>query len=185
MALTSSNMLPLGSRFPHFSLFDTTSQSTFDSESITIKNSLVVMFICNHCPFVIHLHKGIQNLYHDYKNKGVTFIAISSNDVENYPQDNPTFMQSLFSSLSLDIPYLYDESQNVAKQFEAACTPDFYVFDNELKLQYRGQFDSSRPNNDVEVTGEDIRKALDAIAEGEKVFDKQVPSIGCNIKWKS
>ena len=144
----------------------------------------VIMFICNHCPFVKHVNAGLVELANDYRPKGVSFVAISSNDVENYPEDSPEKMKDYAARLGYPFPYLYDESQDVARAYKAACTPDFYVFDSEMKLVYRGQMDSSRPNKGIPVTGEDIRAALDNILAGKPVSAEQMPSLGCNIKWK-
>ena len=152
MARTPSNMLPLGTQAPSFSLLNTVDDSVFSFNKLEQK-ATVVMFICNHCPFVIHLHKGLQSLVSDYKDKEVSFVAINSNDVENYPDDRPELMKVLFDDLGFDFPYLYDETQSVAKAYDAACTPDFYIFDSEMKLAYRGQFDASRPGNNIAVTG--------------------------------
>lgn len=185
MARTPSNMLPLGTKAPDFTLRDTISQGALSLADITSEKATVIMFICNHCPFVIHLHNGIRNIVDDFSAQGVSFVAINSNDVANYPEDSPEKMTQLFRTLGLDIPYLYDESQNVAKAYEAACTPDFYVFDKELKLAYRGQFDDSRPDNGTTVTGDDLRGALKALLKSESPTKDQKPSIGCNIKWKA
>ncbi len=144
----------------------------------------VVMFICNHCPYVKHVIEGIVSLANDYIPRGIAFIAISSNDADNYPEDSPDKMKETALKLGFPFPYLYDESQEVAKAYSAACTPDFSIFDGDLKCVYRGQLDDSRPGNDIPVTGRDIRHALDALLSGEKISDDQVPSVGCNIKWK-
>jgi thiol-disulfide isomerase/thioredoxin len=142
------------------------------------------MFICNHCPFVKHVNDELVRLGNDYKDKGIGFVAISSNDVENYPDDSPGLMKIVAQELEYPFPYLYDETQEVAKAYDAACTPDFYVFDKNLKLVYRGQLDDSRPGNDIPVTGKDLRSALNALIDGKEVSDDQKPSLGCNIKWK-
>ena len=142
------------------------------------------MFICNHCPFVKHVNQGIVSLANDYQDQGVSFIAISSNDVENYPQDGPELMKENALREGFPFPYLYDESQEVAKAYDAACTPDFYIFDQGLELVYRGQLDDSRPGNGLPVTGKDMREALDALLVGKPALEVQKPSIGCNIKWK-
>ena len=184
MARTPSNMLALGTQAPDFTLIDTVSDSTMSLNEIKGSKGTVIMFICNHCPFVIHVNTEISKLAKDYAKKGINFIAISSNDVENYPADAPDLMKQKAIDEEYIFPYLYDETQKVAKQYDAACTPDFFVFDNKLKLVYRGQLDDSRPGNDIPVTGKDIRNALDAIIEGKVVSEIQKPSIGCNIKWK-
>ncbi len=184
MALTESNMLPLGTTAPAFTLPDTISGNNISLNDIQSDKATVVMFICNHCPYVIHVNEEIVRLASDYKAKGVSFVAISSNDVENYPMDGPDKMKEHAAAVGYNFPYLYDESQEVAKAYDAACTPDFYVFDGNMKLTYRGQLDGSRPNSGVPLTGEDLRAALDAVLEGKDVSAMQRPSAGCNIKWK-
>ena len=183
MARTPSNMIPLGTYVPEFNLPDTVSGKNFSSEELKGKIS-VVMFICNHCPFVKHVNDQLVNLSNDYISRGVKFVAISSNDVANYPDDSPEKMKETAQLLRYPFPYLYDESQTVAKSFDAACTPDFYVFNEEGKLVYRGQLDDSRPSLDLPVTGKDLRAALDHTLAGKPVSELQRPSIGCNIKWK-
>lgn len=185
MARTESNMLALGTIAPHFSLIDTISGEQKTLENLASDKATVIMFICNHCPFVIHIQQGILELVKDYQSKGISFIAISSNDVEKYPADAPEKMKELAIEKGFTFPYLYDETQEIAKAYDAACTPDFYIFDKELILQYRGQLDDSRPSNDIPVTGKDMRNALDALLKNEKVNEHQRPSIGCNIKWKA
>jgi hypothetical protein len=143
------------------------------------------MFICNHCPFVKHVNEGLVQLAEDYMTKGVSFVAISSNDVQNYPEDSPEKMAMTARALGYPFPYLYDESQAVAKAYDAACTPDFYVFDEKLRCAYRGQLDDSRPKNGKPITGADIRAALDALLSGKTPSPDQKPSMGCNIKWKA
>ncbi len=177
-------MLPLGTEAPSFNLLNSVSNQTNSLQEVKGAKATVVMFICNHCPYVKHLNEGIADLANTYQAKGVGFVAISSNDVVNYPDDHPDQLKAQAEEFGFDFAYLYDENQEVAKLYDAACTPDFYVFDEALKLAYRGQFDDSRPGNGKAVTGKDIRKAIDALLAGEKVEDKQVPSIGCNIKWK-
>ena len=177
-------MLPLGSEAPPFALPDTVSGDTIRLQDIAGENATVVMFICNHCPYVIHVNEEIVRVANEYASKGVAFVAISSNDVENYPQDGPDEMKLHAERENYPFPYLYDESQNVARAYDAACTPDFYVFDNKLKLTYRGRLDDSRPNSGTPLTGKDLRGALDAMLSGEAVTDRQYPSGGCNIKWK-
>jgi peroxiredoxin len=181
MAAVSSNMLELGTRAPGFSLPDADGQmhSLADDASAT-----VVMFICNHCPFVKHVRGEFPRLAADYQSRGVAFYAINSNDLDHYPQDGPDAMKLEAESLGYTFPYLIDADQSVAKAYQAACTPDFYVFDPDRRLVYRGQLDASRPSNNEPVTGRDIRAALDAVLAGEPVSDSQTPSIGCNIKWK-
>jgi peroxiredoxin len=184
MAQTPSNMIPIGSSAPDFQLPDTVSGETLSLSGLKGNNATVVMFICNHCPFVKHVNHGLVKLAGDYMNEDIAFIAISSNDVENFPDDAPDKMKTAAEELGYPFPYLYDETQDVAKAYDAACTPDFYIYDKDLKLVYRGQLDDSRPSNDIPVTGKDIRKALDNILAGMPIDSEQKPSIGCNIKWK-
>jgi len=184
MARTLSNMLPLGTLAPNFELFDTVSEKNLSLQNLKGAKATVLFFICNHCPFVIHVNELLVELANDYGNKGISFIAISSNDVENYPQDAPDLMQKVAYDEGYDFPYLYDKTQEVAKAYDATCTPDNYIFDTDLKLIYRGQLDDSRPGNGVEVTGVDIRNALDCLLDGRENDKEQKPSIGCGIKWK-
>ncbi len=184
MAYTESNMLPLGSEAPPFVLPDTVTGETIRLADIAGEKATVVMFICNHCPYVIHVNDGIVKVARDYLPKGVAFVGISSNDIENYPEDRPELMKQVAEELQYPFPYCYDESQQVARAYDAACTPDFYVFDQELKLVYRGRLDDARPKNNHPVTGRDLRQALDALLEGSQVSEVQYPSGGCNIKWK-
>ncbi len=184
MALTPSNMLPLGTKAPDFELPDSVSGTTKSLQELASPQGTVIMFICNHCPFVKHVNTGLAQLAADYQAKGITFVAISANDVDNYPADGPQYMKELAITEGFTFPYLYDETQEVARAYHAACTPDFYLFDAELSLVYRGQFDGSRPGNDIPVTGKDLRQALDQILKGQSVTEDQIPSIGCNIKWK-
>lgn len=185
MAATPSTMLPLGTPIPDFAL-----PNAVDGRKVSPKDyegslALVVMFICNHCPFVKHVMKELGALARDYAPKRVGFIAINANDVVAYPDDAPDRMKELAQAEGWSFPFLHDETQEVAKAFQAACTPDFFVFDAGHKLIYRGQLDDSRPGNDVPVTGRDIRAALDAVLAGKEVPEDQKPSIGCNIKWRS
>ncbi|MDC6352495.1 thioredoxin family protein [Zeaxanthinibacter sp. PT1] len=184
MARTPSNMLALGTVAPEFSLMDTVSDKTRNLHSVTGEQGTVIMFICNHCPFVKHVNPEIARLAKEYQPKGIGFAAISSNDVANYPQDAPDLMKVTARNEGYIFPYLYDESQQTAKDYDAACTPDFYLFDADLKLVYRGQLDDSRPGNDVPLSGKDLRKAMDALLSGQPIEQEQKPSIGCNIKWK-
>ena len=184
MARTASNMIPLGFEAPEFELLNVMTSTKESLANLRGKQGTLIMFICNHCPFVIHLHKGFQELFNDYEASGINIIAISSNDVINYPEDGPEQMKELFSSKRFNIPYLYDETQMTAKAYDAACTPDFYLFDENLKCSYRGQFDDSRPNNRLLVTGLDLRVAMNALLEGNSAPQHQTPSLGCNIKWK-
>ncbi|MEC3907376.1 thioredoxin family protein [Tamlana sp. 2201CG12-4] len=184
MARTPSNMLPLGTNAPYFELPDTVSDQVVNLNSLKGKKGTVIMFICNHCPFVIHVNKEIVSIANSYEKYGIAFVAISSNDVINYPQDAPEKMKIHAKNEDYPFPYLYDESQAIAKAYDAACTPDFYAFDKNLELRYRGQLDNSRPGNGLPVTGEDLRHALDCLIEGNENKSIQKPSIGCNIKWK-
>ncbi|MBL0308260.1 MAG: thioredoxin family protein [Bacteroidetes bacterium] len=184
MARTPSNMIPLGTNAPDFSLPDTVSGKTFTLKELQSDKATLVLFISNHCPYVKHVNEQLVKLAHDYMPKGVKFIAISSNDAEAYPDDSPDRMKETALALKYPFPYLYDKSQEVAKAYDAACTPDFYLFDGDMKLVYRGQLDDSRPSNGLPVTGYDIRKALDNVLSGKPLSPDQRPSIGCNIKWK-
>ncbi len=177
-------MIPLGTLATDFELHDTVSGETLSLQALRGEKGTVIMFICNHCPFVKHVNEGIVTLAGDYQEQGIGFIAISSNDVENYPDDAPDLMTVNAANEGYTFPYLYDESQEVAKAYDAACTPDFYLFDEKLSLVYRGQMDDSRPGNDIPVTGSDLRSALDALLSGKPIDTTQKPSIGCNIKWK-
>ena len=185
MANTASNMLPLGSVAADFELIDTISGELLSLNQLKGEKATVIFFICNHCPFVLHVNDELIRIANKYIERGVGFIAISSNDVMNYPQDGPELMKNVGLKLSYPFPYLYDESQDVAKAYDAACTPDNYVFDKDLKLVYRGQIDNSRPGNGLPVNGADLRTALDSILAGEVLQGQQKPSMGCNIKWKS
>ena len=184
MALTPSTMLPLGTQAPAFSLPDTNGKSVSISDFQSAP-ALLVMFICNHCPFVKHVRTGLAQLGNDYVPKGVAVVAISSNDVQTHPDDSPAKMAVEAKEAGYGFPYLYDESQAVARAYQAACTPDFFLFDREKQLVYRGQLDDSRPGNGIPVTGKDLRAALDAVLAGRPVAPEQKASIGCNIKWKA
>ncbi len=184
MVATPSTMLELGTKAPEFSLLDTISGETLSLAGLKSDRATVVMFICNHCPFVKHVNPQLVQLANDYQPRGVSFVAISSNDVENYPEDSPEKMKEYAARLGYPFPYLYDETQEVARAYSAACTPDFYIFDRDLKLAYRGQLDDSRPNSGIPLTGADMRAALDNILAGKPVDPDQKPSLGCNIKWK-
>lgn len=186
MAYTESNMLPLGTQAPDFSLPDTVSGRTLSLRDIAAPQATVVMFLCNHCPYVLYVNDEIVRIVKEYAPKGVGFVGISSNDVEAYPEDAPDKMRAYALESGYTFPYLYDETQDVARRYDAACTPDFYVFDAQLRLVYRGQLDASRPKrNPVPTTGEDLRAALNAVLAGKPVNPVQRPSGGCNIKWKS
>ncbi|NLS90966.1 MAG: thioredoxin family protein [Planctomycetaceae bacterium] len=184
MVKTASTMLPLGAKAPDFSLpdLDGTLVSLADYQDAP---ALLVMFICNHCPFVKHVAPELAKLGRDYADRGVAIVAINANDVENYAADSPERMREEAKRQGYTFPYLYDETQKVAKAYRAACTPDFFLFDGSRRLVYRGQLDASRPGSGVPVTGEDLRAALDAVLAGKPVPAEQRASIGCNIKWKS
>jgi len=184
MANTPSNMLPLGSKAADFELFDTVTGKNLSLEQLKGNKGTVLFFICNHCPFVIHVNTELVRVANEYVSKGISFVAISSNDVENYPQDGPELMKKTAKQFDYPFPYLYDETQKVAKAYDAACTPDTYLFDENQQLVYRGQIDNSRPGNDVPVSGSDLRNALDHVLLKKGVVENQKPSIGCNIKWK-
>lgn len=184
MTRTASNMLPLGTKAPDFSLRDVITGNIYSLRDIQGTKGTVIMFICNHCPFVKHVNEEIVRLASDYRVLGFGFAAIMSNDIENYPADHPDNMQEVARKHQYSFPYLFDESQEVAWAYKAACTPDFYLFDDELKLIYRGQLDDSRPGNGIPVNGRDLREAMDAVLSNRKVSEIQKPSIGCNIKWK-
>jgi len=184
MARTESNLMPLGISAPDFSLPDTRSDETLSLSDVQGELATVIMFICNHCPYVKHIKSEIARLASDYQSRGVAFAAISSNDVAQYPADGPDKMKETAKKWKFKFPYLYDESQEVAKAYDAACTPDIYVFDNSLKLVYHGQLDESRPDNKNPITGRDIRMALDSLVAGVAVSKDQTSSVGCNIKWK-
>ena len=183
MVQTASTMLPLGTAAPGFSLPDSSgaivSLSDFDNA-----RALLVMFICNHCPFVKHVRHQLAELGAEYQEKGVGVVAIMSNDVTLHPDDSPEKMEDEVRQIGYTFPYLYDESQDVARSYKAACTPDFFLFDSKKRLVYRGQFDDSRPKNGKPVTGKDLREATDQVLAGESESEEQIPSIGCNIKWK-
>jgi len=184
MANTPSNMLALGTIAPDFTLQDTISDKNLNLQNLKGEKGTVVFFICNHCPFVIHINDELVKIANDFKDKGISFLAISSNDVENYPQDAPHLMKKAAREYQYPFPYLYDETQEVASAYAAACTPDIFVFGKNMKLVYRGQIDDSRPNNGVPVTGKDLRISLQNLLEGKEISKDQKPSIGCNIKWK-
>ena len=185
MALTPSNMLPLGTKAPDFTLTDSVTNNSMTLSELRGEKGTVIMFICNHCPFVIHVNEEMVRVANDYRVTGFGFVAISSNDVENYPQDGPQQMWENARINNYSFPYLYDKTQEVAIAYDAACTPDFYVFDAEMRLVYRGQLDNSRPGNGIPSNGRDLREALDNILNNNVQRKDQKPSIGCNIKWKT
>jgi peroxiredoxin len=185
MSLTPSTMLPLGTKAPDFSLPEVVTGKTLSLADFDPYAALLVMFICRHCPFVKHLQEAISRFGRDYTGKNLGIVAISANDAVEYPDDRPESLKEMAESLGFTFPYCYDESQETAKAYDAACTPDFFLFDGERKLVYRGQFDDSRPGNDIPVTGSDLRAAADAVLSGSPILKDQKPSIGCNIKWKT
>jgi len=185
MALTPSTMLPLGTKAPDFALRDTQSGKTVKLADLAGKRALVVMFICNHCPYVKHVRDGLAAFGRDYEKSEAAVVAISANDPGTHPEDAPDKMKAEAKAAGYRFPYLFDETQAVAKAYSAACTPDFFVFDAQRKLVYRGQLDASRPGNDVPVTGKDLRAAVDAVLAGKPVAANQQASIGCNIKWRA
>ena len=183
MVATNSTMLPLGTKAPDFRLPDPSGiiVTLADFQNVA---ALLVVFMCNHCPYVKHIREGLARLARDYRPRDVAVVGINSNDVANYPADSPAKMAEEAKASGYIFPYLYDETQAVAKAYRAACTPDLYLFDKDQRLVYRGQFDASRPGNGIPVTGKDLRAALDALLAGQPVPANQKPSIGCNIKWK-
>jgi peroxiredoxin len=183
MAETPSTMLPLGTKLPRFTLPSPTGKKV-SSEDFKDAPALLVAFICNHCPYVKHIRSRFAELAKEYQNRGVGIVGINSNDFQSYPDDRPEKMAEEVRQVGYGFPYVYDETQEVAKAYRAACTPDFYLFDRNHNLVYRGQFDDSRPGNNRPVTGADLRAALDAVLAGKPVPSNQKPSIGCNIKWK-
>lgn len=185
MALTESNMLPLGTKAPDFQLTDTISGKVLSLKDLAAKSATVVMFICNHCPYVKHILPQLVKVAHDYKSRGIQFIAINSNDIDNYPEDAPDKMRAIANKMSFSFPYLFDATQEIAKAYQAACTPDFYVFDKQIRCVYRGRFDGATPGNKIPVTGTDLCTVLDNILAGKKVDPDQHASMGCNIKWKN
>ena len=184
MALTPSNMIDLGTKAPDFKLLDTVTGKLYDLKETKDSKATVIMFICNHCPYVKHVIHELVKLARDYQSKGIAFIAINANDATAYPEDAPKKMTQLAKQLGFSFPYLYDETQSIAKAYQAACTPDFFIFNKDLLCVYRGQLDGSRPGNKIPVSGKDIRSALDSILQDKSVNPQQLPSMGCNIKWK-
>lgn len=183
MVMVSSTMLELGTVAPDFALPDVVTGKSISLETFAGKSALLVMFICQHCPFVKHVQGELARLGQDYIPQNVGILAISSNSVQTHPQDAPEHLKEMAETLQFNFPYAYDEAQDIAKTYTAACTPDFFLFDGDRKLVYRGQLDDSRPGNGIPVTGNDLRSALDTVLSGESVSLEQKPSIGCNIKW--
>lgn len=184
MARTPSNMLALGTTAPDFNLPDTRDHQSYNLKDIRGNQGTLIVFICNHCPFVVHLIEPLVALSNAYLKKGIGVAFISSNDVLNYPQDGPKEMQKFADKHGMNFPYLYDESQQIALDYQAACTPDFYLFNEHQKLVYRGQFDDSRPGNEIAVTGSSLQRALEKLLQSEDPLGEQKPSLGCKIKWK-
>ena len=185
MVKTASSMIPLGTKAAGFALLDAVSGKKRNLQELQSDVATVIMFICNHCPFVKHIRTELATLANNYQPQGVAIIAINSNDAETYPEDSPDNMKIEAQTYGYSFPYLYDETQQVAKAYGAECTPDFYVFDGSMVCVYRGQLDDSRPGNGIEVTGKDLRAALDSVISNNSVNEDQKPSIGCNIKWKN
>lgn len=184
MSETPSTMLELGTDAPDFSLPDVVTGDQISLADFEDSEALLVIFMCNHCPYVKNIKQGLVELADDYSEEELAIVAISSNDVDKYPQDGPEKMAEDAENYGYPFPYLYDESQEVAKAYKAACTPDLYLFDHNRELVYRGQFDDSRPGNGKPVTGDDLREAVDLLLEDGEIMEKQIPSMGCNIKWK-
>ncbi|MEL7530426.1 MAG: thioredoxin family protein [Bacteroidota bacterium] len=184
MALVGSNPFTIGEQAPDFTLLDTVSDQDLSLTNLKGSQGTAIFFICNHCPYVVHINHGLVQMANEYLPKGINFIAISSNDVRHYPQDGPDRMKQVAAQLQYPFPYLYDETQEVAKAYNASCTPDLYLFDAELKAVYHGQFDDSRPRNGVPVSGHDFQRAMDYLLKGEANPHQQHPSVGCSIKWK-
>lgn len=184
MVKTASTMLSLGTTAPEFQLPDVVSGKTISLDTFTGSKALLVMFICQHCPFVIHIKSELAKIGQDYSQQPLGIVAISANDVANYPDDSPEKLKQMAEEFNFNFPVCYDESQEVSKAYTAACTPDFFLFDRDNKLAYRGQLDDSRPSTDIPVTGKDLRSAIDAVLQNQKIEVEQKPSIGCNIKWK-
>jgi len=185
MAVTPSNMLPIGTPAPDFELYDTVSGEYKTLSELKSNKGTLVMFICNHCPYVKHVNPELVRVANDYKDKGISFVAINSNDVKSHPEDAPDKMKKVAKEQGYPFPYLFDETQEVAKAYKAACTPDFFLFDGDLKLVYSGRLDASSPGNNKPLKGEELRNALDKLLQGETVpEEEQIPSMGCNIKWK-
>ena len=185
MSLVNSTMLPLNTRAPAFALLDVVSGKNYSLSEITGKQGTLIMFICNHCPYVKHVQAELVKVANQYQPQGISCVAINANDVESYPEDSPENMKKIAAELKYPFPYLYDNTQQVARAYQAACTPDFYLFDDTLKCVYRGQLDDSRPGNAIPVTGKDLRLAIEQLLARLPIDLNQKPSIGCNIKWKS
>lgn len=185
MAATPSTMLPLGTPAPDFKLLDTCTQKMLSLQELRSTVGTVIIFSCNHCPYVKHIQKKFVEVAEHYQQKGIVFVAICSNDIQNYPADSPEKMRAEAENSHFTFPYLFDETQSVARAYEAACTPDFFLFDGDLKCVYRGRFDAATPGNSSPVTGHDLTNALDNLLAGKPIDPHQYPSVGCNIKWKN
>lgn len=185
MARTESTSITLGFIAPAFTLPDSVSGNLLSLDTLRSDKATVLIFMCNHCPYVKHILNGIVSLSRDYIPKGISFVGINANDVSKYPDDSPEKMKQLAIENKFQFPYLFDETQEVARAYDAACTPEFHIFDRDLKCVYRGQFDGSRPGNNMEITGNDVRNALDNLLSGKPVNPVQFPALGCNIKWKA
>ena len=183
MALTYSSMLELDTKIPHFELKNALDDNIYASTSLLNGKPSLIMVICNHCPYVIHYHGELKRMNKDFGDS-IDFVAISSNDIKNHPQDGPDQMKELFSNLGLSFPYLFDETQDIAKAFKAECTPEFYLYDKKDMLVYRGRMDNSSPGNDIKISGNDLRAACSNLLSGSPISSEQHPSMGCNIKWK-
>ena len=184
MALTASNPFESNKTAPDFNLLNTVTGEFNSLQNLKGNKGTLILFICNHCPYVIHINDFLVHLANEYQTKGINFIAISSNDIENYPQDSPEKMKELALEVGYTFPYLYDETQDVAKAYDAACTPDIFLFDKNLDIHYHGQLDDSRPGNDIPVSGKDLKTAMDLLLEEKTYKGKELPSMGCGIKWK-
>ena len=184
MSLVHSSMMPIGTLAPDFELPDVVSGQIKRRKDVKGDNGLVVMFICAHCPYVIHIQEEIAFMAEKYQLKGIGFAAISANDVASYPEDAPEKLKEQAEEQDFNFPYLYDETQEVAKAYAAACTPDFYLFNEKMECVYRGRFDAATPGNDEPVTGDELKDAMDSLLEEEPIFEDQKPSMGCNVKWK-
>jgi thiol-disulfide isomerase/thioredoxin len=184
MSLTPSNMVALGSIATDFELQDTVTGTLASLDDLKSDDATLIMFLCNHCPYVKHVREELVRLANEYIQKNVSFIAISSNDVESYPEDSPELMKTEALTWNYPFPYLYDETQKVARDYKAACTPDFFLYGKNMELVYRGQLDGSRPGNEIPLTGKDLRGAINNLLHNIPVTEMQMPSVGCNIKWK-
>lgn len=184
MALTVSNSFQPNKEAPEFTLLNTVTLKMNSLQELKGEKGTVILFICNHCPYVIHINEALVKIANNYQTKGINFIAISSNDIDHYPQDSPKKMKELAENLNYPFPYLYDETQEIAKSYDAACTPDIFLFDKELRIYYHGQFDNSRPGNKISVTGKELTGAMNLLLKNKSFEGTETPSIGCGIKWK-